>query len=322
MAKAGWNTLLHIGDQVTLGTAVTATNVLGLSNDIHMGPTAPEIVTPGLVRDGTSVRQKRYLQPGKISPVYTGAQTPFTASALQWLLANLTSNVTDEAAGTNVACAPYTSATPVVFYTLLKYMEATGGGTEVEDCIINKIGIDCPADAMATLSFDFMGTEERLETADAGASVPITGVGILTKNATVTWDGDACNQIAMSFEFTNNAIFDHQQAQLPVGIVLGELGLSGSLTVEWDEALANAIDTDIRTGYDVVNANEWDLSVTWGSTGASGYVNFVCAVYVSGQPTQSETDGYQTLTIPWTMANGTVTPIFTTAAAVPFLKAS
>ena len=316
MPKAGWNTILHLGSQASLAGQVAATHVIGLTNDIHMGPTAPEIVAPDHVRDGTSVLNKKYVQAGKISPTYTGAQTPLTASTFQWLMASLMNSSSEEAAGT-LAHAPYTVDTPIVWYTFRKDMEAVDANSlEIEGCTVNRLAIDAPADGIAQVTFDFMGMIERISAAGITTSTPITGVGILTKDAVVTWDGDAYNQINGSFEFTNNAFFDHQQAQSPVSIKLGPLGLTGTLNVEWDEAVANALDVDCRAGYD--SANEFELSWTWGTDTVDGYLKITCMVYISGQPGQTEGDSYQRLSVPWTMVSGTLTPAFSSSAAVPF----
>jgi hypothetical protein len=134
----------------------------------------------------------------------------------------------------------------------------------------------------------------------------------------VTWDGHSVNQIAMSFEISNNGFHDHQQAQAPVSILLGPLTMTGTISFEWDEAIGGTptIDADARAGYD--SANEWPLVVEWGSTPTDGNLKLSCAVCLNGQPTQTEVDGYQQLTVPWRMISGTVTPTFITSAAAPF----
>lgn len=319
---AGWNTILHLGDQSTaaLTTPQTGDYILGLTNDVHMGPTSPELVTPGLVRDGTAVLKKQYIQPGKITPAYTGFQTPLSATSFQWLMTNLMQDVGVEDVGGTKASSPYTTDAAAVYFTFLKYMEATAGGTEADSCMVNHLAIDCPADGMCGITFDFLAITERIGTVALNTPTALTGPGILTKDAVVTWDGDAVNQIAMSFDFTNGAFHDHQQAQAPTAILKGQFGMTGSITMEWDEALANAIDTDLRAGYDVIPANEWDLICTWGSEDTDGYVMITCAVAVNGQPTLTEADGYQQLTVPWTMVSGTVTPSVASSATVPFVK--
>lgn len=318
MAKAGWNTLLRLACQASLAGEATGTHILGLTNDVHMGPTSPEIVTPGHVRDGTAIVKKQYIQPGKISPAYTGLQTPLTPTVFQWLMASLMNDTSEEEAAA-VTHVPYTSATPVVWYTFQKYMEATAGGTEVEGCTVNHIAIDCPADGMATLSFDFMGMIERTGAVAVSTSTILADTGLLTKDAVVTWDGHAVNQIAMSYDLTNGAFFDHQAAQSPVSIILGPFGCTGSLTLEWDEAIATSgLDVDARQGINVPSGNEYELVCTWGSSAAAGYIMLTGMVYISGQPTQSETNGYQTLTVPWTMTSGTLTPSFASRATIPF----
>ena len=302
MATAGWETVLRIArETVAWGTeVVTDMMVLGLTNDVHFGPFAADAISAGHARDGTNILQEAQTCVGRKVVAVTGCQTALSPRAMQWLIASLASDPSTEAlpATDVVQELDYSgggtvSDVPSVYYTIMKWMGQAARSIEVAGSVINRVAVDCPADGVGQITFDFLGEDDS---APASSTLKVSGAVITdtalrTNDCTVYWGTTEIDPISFGFELNNNAFHVFTEGQIPDAILLGPMAFSASVVGEWlDTGITDGLAADSRAG------TIRKLTFQWGSPGSNGYLFVDVDAKIIPTPAQTEGDNFQQVT--------------------------
>jgi hypothetical protein len=311
MPKAGWITLLQLGQQVNASTVqVTPANIftLPLTNDPPITVIARNHIDPGYVRhDATPFKMEQYagtdddvvtgatLTGGRFVVAMTGAQCALSPRVCQWLFRGLLQTNASALAGADSTQSMDYSAgggTCTQFYTMYKQMGTTAGQSlRMTNGVINRIAIECAADDVGTVTFDAIGLVESAQTGLASDGGIISDTALCTRNVNLDWDSDTdIGPIAFSMEFNNNAFPVFVDSDTADEIMVGPLDITGSITMEFFESIGK-LDVDARSGLAKL------FNAEWGSAASDGHLEINFDAKIIPTPGPAEADGFQQMTV-------------------------
>lgn len=299
MPTAEWLTTMRVGREATWGTPATCTYVIPLLNNPTFNLPEGTAIHAGHVRDGFPMKQGRYSGTGRRPPNFSGAQTPCTAKATQWLMACFAQSTQTCLAAADLtqqfdyATAPVNGSghgTPGVPYTFQKVMNASATNSlEMAGGLVTRLALDAPQLGSAVYTFDAIGEDIAQPGSIVGSPTVLTDTVLCTKDATWKWAGTSRVPISFNLEFKNNGYAVWKKSITPVAVMRGILEVTGSATFDWitADAWASA----------ALNQGTQNWEIIWGTTTNDGYLYFALDGKIIPTPAQAAADGVEGLTL-------------------------